>query len=333
MKENSRIIYLDILRIIAILGVLMIHSSASLATINYETIDFYTANFFNVISRFCVPLFLMISGALLISNIDSLPIFLKKRFLKVLIPAFFWFICYGIFNNYYLSKNVGIEVFFHQVLSGNLFFHLYFINLIIGAYLFIPILNQIAKDEKLTIYYLLIWIFVGTITPLIEKFTGIKINLYLNEFFGWSGYLLLGYYLKNLNIRISQLLLFFVFLLGFVFSYFGLIGLYSDVKIDKFFYGYKSLGILLESITLFLIFKQLNLKNNKFIIFLSDAAFGVYLIHGMVMFVLKDSFGIRASYLEYNPIINILIVFFLITFLSYIIVFLLKKIPYLKRVV
>lgn len=330
---SNRIVYLDVLRIIAISAVLLLHASSSLATIGIGSFDFYIANIFNVITRFCVPLFLMISGALLITRDDDLFAFFKKRFFKVFFPAIVWLIFYDIFNIVYLDKNISLSEFFVQVIEGNVFFHLYFINLILGAYLFVPILNLIARQKQLGIYFLVIWFIAGTIFPLINKYIGVNVNFYIFEYLGWGGYMLLGYFLHQLNKKPSRFILASLFVLGFSFNYLGLIGQYENINFDKYFYGYKTLGILLETITLFLLVKDIKFQENKIITVLSDASYGMYLSHGMIMFILMNSFSIRASFLEYNAVINILIVFFLTVLISYSLVIFLKKVPYLKGIV
>ena len=275
----------------------------------------------------------MISGALLITRDDDLFVFFKKRFSKVFFPAIVWLVFYDVFNIFYLNKSISLSEFFIQVLEGNVFFHLYFINLILGAYLFVPILNLIARQKQLIIYFLIIWFIAGTIFSLINKYFGVNLNFYLFEYLGWGGYMLLGYCLHQLDKKPSRFMLASIFILGFSFNYLGLIGLYGNINFDKYFYGYKTLGILLESITLFLLIKDIKFQEYKIITVLSDASYGVYLIHGMIMFILMNSFGIRASFLEYNATVNILIVFSLTVLISYSLVVILKKIPYLKSIV
>ena len=67
-KQNQRKLYLDLLRIIAISAVVMIHVSASYVTNANSLLDFTVGNIFDSVSRLGVPLFLMISGALILDE-------------------------------------------------------------------------------------------------------------------------------------------------------------------------------------------------------------------------------------------------------------------------
>lgn len=69
--ENSkeRIVTLDIVRIVAAVAVVMIHScSRFIMLYGNDTTEFIYGNFFNCISRPGVPLFVMISGALMLDE-------------------------------------------------------------------------------------------------------------------------------------------------------------------------------------------------------------------------------------------------------------------------
>ena len=67
--KTNRLVYLDILRIVAICAVLMIHIVAPFVT-KYEstTLEFILGNIFDSISRLAVPIFLMVSGALVLDE-------------------------------------------------------------------------------------------------------------------------------------------------------------------------------------------------------------------------------------------------------------------------
>lgn len=67
---KKRIFYMDYVRAIAIIGVLVIHTAAPYATM-YNKVDFWvweSSIIYNSLVRWCVPLFLMVSGALLLGR-------------------------------------------------------------------------------------------------------------------------------------------------------------------------------------------------------------------------------------------------------------------------
>ena len=74
-KTNERNISFDILRILSAFSVVVLHvSSMYLMGINVAATDFKIANFINSISRFGVPIFVMISGAIFLSEERQVPI-------------------------------------------------------------------------------------------------------------------------------------------------------------------------------------------------------------------------------------------------------------------
>ena len=123
--ENSY----DILRIVCAVGVIAIHVSAVWLTANTDTewLDtlyqdhLLSTCLWNVMSRFAVPCFMMMSGALLLSNERNrdFPYFYKKQFHRIGIPAFifiFLYLLYGL-----LTGAVSVLVKGQDILLGDNF--------------------------------------------------------------------------------------------------------------------------------------------------------------------------------------------------------------------
>src|SRR3972149_12259082 len=90
--------YIALLRVLAVFLIVLIHVSAPYVT-SYGKISFdhwLSGNFFDSFSRLGIPIFLMISGFLLLTNYqeDKIKIFIKKRFLKVFVPFLIWSVFY-----------------------------------------------------------------------------------------------------------------------------------------------------------------------------------------------------------------------------------------------
>ncbi len=69
-KNNAcnRIFYIDMLRVVACIFVVMIHSSATYVVKDIGSFNFWIGNFLDSISRSGVPIFIMISGALMLDE-------------------------------------------------------------------------------------------------------------------------------------------------------------------------------------------------------------------------------------------------------------------------
>ena len=95
---NCRVFYFDFLRALAIIAVVFIHFSADVAG-QYRKIatpDWLSAAFYNGLTRGCVPLFVMLSGALLLNPDKTVSIkeVFSKRLPKLVIPLVVWSIIY-----------------------------------------------------------------------------------------------------------------------------------------------------------------------------------------------------------------------------------------------
>ena len=93
--SSNRIYYMDILRVIACLCVVMIHTCGSFVTKEYGSVNYWIGNVLDSISRVAVPLFIMISGALLLDeNYDYSVGKIKKHIKKMILFFVFWSVVY-----------------------------------------------------------------------------------------------------------------------------------------------------------------------------------------------------------------------------------------------
>ncbi|WP_210366226.1 acyltransferase [Bacillus sp. REN3] len=154
MSAKRRYIYeIHYIRAIASLMVLLVHVSASYFYQQGQQYNDFTF-FINQISRFGTPMFAMISGFLLFYQTRERGFDLKKffssRFTKIGIPFFVWSVFYLLFM--YYAENVnplenGRKLFVVNFLSGNAFYHLYFISIVFQFYLIFSIL-QVFRSRR-----------------------------------------------------------------------------------------------------------------------------------------------------------------------------------------
>ena len=108
---------------------------------------------FNSLARVCVPLFIMISGYLLLPMKTDYKTFLKKRFTRISFPFIAFCIFYDIY--FFILGDIDIKTMFINIPKifinyGTKIGHLWYIYMIMGVYLFIPIITpwiQTAKKE------------------------------------------------------------------------------------------------------------------------------------------------------------------------------------------
>ena len=190
--KKERIFYYDLLRAFAIIAVIICHVDHFFGPLTTQT-QIIAQMTFHDIGDIGVPIFLMISGALLLNReYPSLPQFLKKRFVRIIYPFIFWIILI-LGQLYYHGYN---STFIWNVFIGEPSITWYFWTLI-GIYLFIPVLNSFIKEYKLkgVEYFLVIWF----ITMILKTFNSYPLWSYFNldMFASFIGYPVLGYYLAN----------------------------------------------------------------------------------------------------------------------------------------
>ncbi|WP_449603738.1 acyltransferase [Paenibacillus sp. Marseille-Q9583] len=336
--NDKRIIFIDVLRIMAIVAVIILHYTADLLTRtnDFNTTSWWISNFFNSISRFAVPVFFMISGAMILRvEVKSYRQFYIKKVLPLIISLVSWSLIYAVYTQYFIQKSsMGVYDFFIHFSYGLIFdknyIHLWFLYAIIAIYITVPLISKLVKvcSEKDLKYYLLIWFLISVvykfISDLVFRLTSEYINIPITNiplFMGYLGYFILGYYLFNYTISMKAKNLFFnlgiiSFFVTPLATYFS--SLYSGV-LDEMFYGNYSLTTFFMAIGTFIYFKEketaisekLNYKVKKIISSISKASFSIYLIHLLIEILVSRRAEIQATLLQSigNLTFNVIIIF------------------------
>lgn len=333
--------WINNLRIIALFAVIVLHTSAVLLA-EYGKVsvgDWLTADIYNAIVRFAVPVFVMITGALLLHREYELGDFFKKRLSRVVTPFLFWSLVYIGYSWYNDEITFGADVWantkqvFHLLKYGSSY-HLWYVYMLIGLYFVIPVVGKFVRNTspKEIRYFLLIWIIVMLLAqPWLVRYNP---QVDLHYFAGYIGYLVLGHYLafrefKLPNIRGWMIL---VFVLTVIVIAVGTWLLYkSNSTVGTLFYEPLSPTIVLLSASVFLAARFTAIKMSPAIIrvrnFVSDYNYGIYLGHALVLYLL-DRFDI--SYKLCAPIISIPITALLCFALTLGLVWVISKLPFGK---
>ncbi len=144
VMSSNRVKAIDVLRAIAIAAVLLIHTTTKvLEATHYDLATYSFTLFLNQITRFAVPLFILISGFVLELNYNyhtSYWAYLKKRVSKIFIPYFFWSLIY-----YYFVYTGNHDNLIQALLTGSASYQLYFIPTLCIFYLLFPLLHKTYK--------------------------------------------------------------------------------------------------------------------------------------------------------------------------------------------
>jgi surface polysaccharide O-acyltransferase-like enzyme len=171
----------------------------------------WASNVYDSLARVCVPLFVMLSGALLLqpSKADEpLKVFFKKRLNRIGIPFLFWGVAYFAWQFLVNGEALTANSIVQGVLTGP-DYQFWFLYLLLGLYLVTPVLRVLLKhaDWKLLRYLIFVW-FAGTaLFPLLTLFGPYSLNANVFIFTGWLGYFVLGAYLMRVQLKSSLLTL------------------------------------------------------------------------------------------------------------------------------
>ena len=234
---GHRIVWLDVVRLIAILMVIGVHCiDPFYISPDMRGIPEYTqwAAIYGSLFRPSVPLFTMMTGLLLLPVHQPMTAFWKKRILRILFPCLIWSVLYNMFP--WLTGVLGLPAdvigdFFcytqgseTQALSASLKDvamiplqfsfkenHIWYMYLLGGLYLYMPFFSgwmDKATDKEKRIY-LGIW-FVSLFCPYLLSYAApwFGVNYIFGEatwnayglfyyFAGFNGYLVLGHYLRQ----------------------------------------------------------------------------------------------------------------------------------------
>lgn len=205
----QRTIYFDYLRVIACFAVIVLHVSAmQIQNYSVPTIEWNVINLYDSATRFCVPIFLMISGALFLNPEKQLSwrrLYTHYIF-RIAIAFIFWSFIYAC---YVFTPNEEPS-FFTLFLWGHV--HLWFLWLIVGQYMLVPILRTIVQNRLVMEYFLsfslmlgyvfpfvfeLLRLFVTPLLPIVELGEMCFDKLHLQMFSGYTFFFVLGHYLHT----------------------------------------------------------------------------------------------------------------------------------------
>jgi surface polysaccharide O-acyltransferase-like enzyme len=337
--QRPSIFYIDFLRFIATIAVIAIHVLGPFRFLYGEIPDpdWLAAMGINSISRWAVPVFMMISGALLLSterpfNCDH---YLTKRLSKVAIPFVGWTIIYAIVAGFVAGDWSATQTI--KVLQNSpndpAWYHLWFFYDFIPLYFVIPFLIPILR--KLTPELTKLLIVLCFIMFLMKWF---KVESFLLEnLVLYTCYLILGWYLFNRDNREQLKCWILAGVSMLLMNFFGSWDLaVKSGQYSSFFMGYKTLNTMIIGGMLFVVAQtyadHVTGKLREFISIVSKYSLGIYLLHPLLLIPVRELDNGFYDYFGSNwlaiPIITIVVLF-----ISLIFTMLLVKIPVIKRLV
>ena len=307
-QKNQHIVWLDVVRFIAMFTVVCCHCTDPFnfypgTAPNIGEIKLWGAIYGSVL-RPCVPLFVMITGALLLPVRGDASTFYKKRIPRVFYPFLIWSVLYNLFpwitgllglnpqiildffpyaGEEVMQQSFSVSLEYILMIPFNfsiLAVHMWYIYLLIGLYLYLPVFSAWVEkaSERAKLMFLLAW-GVTLLLPYYYQFVSNYLwgtcswNSFgmLYAFAGFNGYLLLGHYLKNLEWSLKKTLAIGIpmFAVGYAVTFLGFRHItalpeYTDEMLELFF-TYCSLNVVLMTIPVFMLAKKVKVNSERMI--------------------------------------------------------------------
>ena len=356
MTKNNlthRQYHLDYLRVFASVAIILLHVTAkNMRYVELAGTEWNIYNICNSASRWGVPVFVMMSGALFLPREIPTKTLYKKYISRMAIAYVVWSAFYAVadpIGNMLFTE--GFRISFIDIIgrfiSGAV--HLWFLPMIIGLYMCIPLIKQLTKNDKLTKYFLLlslIFCFIktqfelvtncllnGNIQIIFGNINALFKNFNINLVVGFVAYFILGFYLNKTEISKKQRTIIYTL---------GVVGLILTIVLNLFssknagisteaFFSASTLNVLLMSVAVFVWFRY-NAKGterlNKIIIHLSKYSFGAFLVHIFILQVLT-AVGIQRT--TFHPVLSVPAITLFTAVSSYLISWILNKIPVINK--
>lgn len=346
MDSSKRINYIGNLRIFACIGVILCHVAANNWYGNIEENSWLVMTTYVALSKFCVPAFIMISGVLFLQNDKEVSV--KKLYLhnilRLVIFLVFWSECYQVYNLVVYENESYIKAIvrgFINILQGNTQAHFWYIYLIIGLYMIVPIvkpwINQLNRRQ--IEYFLLLFLIFNSmycivsgmdywICSLISEFCG---KLSINIVGGFLGYFVLGYYLNTYDITpVVRKVLYCVGGIAVILCIMCTVIYSRHIGIPvELFWNYCGIFVVLWSTSVFVFFKyNLNRVLGNWWNKIEDCTFGIYACH---VFFMSELWRRGIDIYIFGCVISIPVIVIMTFACSLVFVYFIRKIPLAKK--
>lgn len=337
-KSDERLSYL---RAVATIAIVFLHTAfASVLTFSDKVSvrELSIANSINNITMWAVPCFVMITGSLLLDKERHITYgkLFKKYILRIVVLLISFSLIYRFFDVTMAGEVFNIDeilLSLKKMATATGWSHLWYLYMLISLYLMLPIYKKFVQhsNRKDIAYFLVLNLVFLSLLPML-KYWDINLGFYIQITTIYTFYLIGGYAIYKGIVKINKTLSYLLFILGLGVSVFITFVKWqkTDLNLD-IFNNYFSLVILLQAICLFNIVVNSNLRLpkvlDKILLSVDKHSMGIYLIH---MIFIRYIF----KYTSFNPFDNIGISFLLVVGIiiaSYVVAFILKKLPLVKN--
>ena len=341
MSEN-KIIAFDGLRILAAFAVVVLHTVAPFFMDSFPSSDWNVANVYESLVRWSVPVFFMISGALFLNKGKELNIgrLYKKNIFRIFLIYLFWSIIYAL---PLLNDGLNPSYILFRIIDGP--YHFWFLKVLIGLYVAIPLFRAITSERKTEEYFLLLAMLLGIVLPsalFVLELLDTRLMVALMDFCEgfdmtfvstYSFYFVLGHYLFEYPISVAKRRTLYIIGIVSPILLFGA-NYYGSTLLGNLYQGFLNNSFVCTmffAATIYVYVINCNscmTRAGNVLSKMSKCTFGVYIVHVLVMTLLGE-IGVTPS--AYTLFWFIPLYALIVFVISLLITLILHRIPYVNR--
>ena len=341
-RGRPRLDFADAMRACAIIMVVVLHMSATVVVQvgRIATTDWWMANVIDAAARPAVPLFVMTSGLLLLepTRDGSVSRFIRGRVRRVVIPFVGWALIYLAWRVSYHGEELSLGRAVHELVSGPVYGHLWFVYMILGLYLLTPILRVYVSHASGANqrYFVALWLLMSSLLPFFERWSSITVGLDRVVAVNFVGYFVLGHVLGGIVLTPRSRAIAWAALamaIGVTAAGTGVLSARPPYSLDESLYDYFSPNVVAMSVAVYLLISSAGRSAPSGrttlaagVRWLAGASFGIYLVHPIVQELFQGGLlGFRLHGLVRSPLIAIPLAGFAVLAVSALIVALLRR--------
>jgi surface polysaccharide O-acyltransferase-like enzyme len=306
--------WLDLARIVAIPAVVLIHVLVPVVlgrTTQFPSAAWWTAATLSSAARWSVPVFVMVSGALLLDprRDTRLVPFLTRRLRRVGIPLVVWTVVYLLFQRYYLDTGLTFADAKQAIYAGSPALQLYFLFIIVGLYLLTPFLRVFTMHAswQRQAAFVVMFLGIGILDEALRALTDTGGVNAATRFLPYVGYYVAGWVLRDVVISRRLVTIATVLFVGSIVlttvrtRYLG--GMRGINASGLYLWDYLSPPVTTMSLSAFVLIRALAgrlpvIRDDRRAARLrrmADLTFGVYLVHMLILKPISHHVAIPAG--------------------------------------
>lgn len=339
MTAKKRVLYFDLLNIVACICVVALHCNQMVHTWMPGK-NWAAGLIIEVVCYWAVPVFFMLTGATLIRYREryDTKTFLIKRFQRTVIPFLFWSAVLYFYIVIYRDGNAfGPRRMINAILNNEIEQVYWFFFPLFSVYLALPALSLLSDNKKALTYMAGVSFLLVSVLPFACSAIGISWpgSISIPVCGGMLVFVIIGYLLSETNIpKRTRMIIYALGIASMLFRYtYTYISSNALGYVDRTYFDYIAFPSVFLGVAVFVFFKHLDTTRleplSKQLAKLSGCSFGVYLIHKPILdYVIMDALGVPMTSVLLRTI-GVIVLYLACVLL----VLFLKKIPILREIV